>query len=86
MPEKKEPLLLLDNSTMYVVGAGDYHSTNLSSVSYTHLFPQAFFRRLQLFPGVSGRRAKERGKQLFSCFQKCGNSAKGCFPRRTSAP
>ena len=30
MPEKKEPLLLLDNSTMYVVGAGDYHSTNLS--------------------------------------------------------
>ena len=30
MSEKKEPLLLLDNSTMYVIGAGDYHSTNLS--------------------------------------------------------
>lgn len=30
MAEKKEPLLLLDNSTMYVVGAGDYRSTNLS--------------------------------------------------------
>lgn len=30
MPEQKEPLLLLDNSTMYVVGAGDYHSTNLT--------------------------------------------------------
>ena len=30
MPEKKEPLLLLDNSTMYVIGAGDYHSTNLT--------------------------------------------------------
>lgn len=30
MPDKKEPLLLLDNSTMYVIGAGDYHSTNLS--------------------------------------------------------
>lgn len=30
MAEKKEPLLLLDNSTMYVIGAGDYHSTNLT--------------------------------------------------------
>ena len=30
MPDKREPLLLLDNSTMYVIGAGDYHSTNLS--------------------------------------------------------
>lgn len=30
MLEKKEPLLLLDNSSMYVVGAGDYHSTDLS--------------------------------------------------------
>ena len=30
MSEKKHPLLLLDNSTMYVIGAGDYHSTNLS--------------------------------------------------------
>lgn len=30
MPAKKESLLLLDNSTMYVIGAGDYHSTNLS--------------------------------------------------------
>ena len=30
MSERKEPLLLLDNSTMYVIGAGDYHSTNLT--------------------------------------------------------
>lgn len=30
MLEKKEPLLLLDNSSMYVVGSGDYHSTDLS--------------------------------------------------------
>ncbi|WP_343208090.1 hypothetical protein [Anaerolentibacter hominis] len=30
MAEKKEPLLLLDNSTMYVIGAGTYRSTNLS--------------------------------------------------------
>lgn len=30
MAEKKEPLLLLDNSTMYVIGAGGYHSTNLT--------------------------------------------------------
>lgn len=30
MADKKEPLLLLDNSTMYVIGAGDYHSTNLT--------------------------------------------------------
>lgn len=27
---KKEPLLLLDNTTMFVIGAGDYHSTNLT--------------------------------------------------------
>ena len=30
MLEKKEQLLLLDNSSMYVVGSGDYHSTDLS--------------------------------------------------------
>lgn len=30
MSEKRGPLLLLDNSTMHVIGAGDYHSTNLS--------------------------------------------------------
>jgi len=30
MAKKNEPLLLLDNSTMYVVGAGTYRSTNLS--------------------------------------------------------
>lgn len=30
MPEKKDPLLLLDNSTMYVVGAGEYRCTNLT--------------------------------------------------------
>lgn len=30
MAEKKDPLLLLDNSTMYVVGVGEYRCTNLS--------------------------------------------------------
>ncbi len=30
MPAKKEPLLLLDNNSMYVIGAGTYRSTNLS--------------------------------------------------------
>lgn len=30
MSEMKKQLLLLDNSTMYVVGAGDYHSTDLT--------------------------------------------------------
>lgn len=30
MPNKKDPLLLLDNSTMHVIGAGEYRCTNLS--------------------------------------------------------